>query len=112
MKEKEKEISFIEGEYNTLIEYLTDKYNAVSGQMFGKKCIKVSNKAAVALFKEYIIFKLPKEDVSEALELEGSALWDPSGKGRAMKEWIQLPIEHKSRFKELSVKATRYVVSL
>jgi len=109
MQEIETINSVIEDEYNYLIEYLTDEYNAISGQMFGKKCIKVENKAAVALFKEYIVFKLPKEDVTETLKLNGSALWDPSGKGRAMKEWVQLPIEHKSQFKELSIKSVEYI---
>jgi len=99
----------IEDEYTNLSHYLTDEYSAVAGQMFGKKCIKVGNKAAVALFKEYIVFKLSKEDITETLKLNGGALWDPSGKGRAMKEWVQLPIEHKALFKELSTKSAKYV---
>jgi len=101
--------TLVEDEYNTLVQYLTDEYNAVAGQMFGKKCIKVNNKAAVSLFKEYIVFKLPKEEVAQTLALSNSKLWDPSGKGRDMKEWVQLTIEHKSRFKELSIKAADYV---
>jgi len=101
--------TLIADEYNNLIEYLTNEYNGVSGQMFGKKCIKVNNKAAVALFKEYIVFKLPKEEVVDTLALDGSVLWDPSGKGRPMKEWVQLPIEHKSKFKSLCIKSAEYV---
>jgi len=59
--------------------------------MFGKKCVKVGGKAAVALFKDNLVFKLPANEVQQALSLEGSELWDPSGKGRAMKEWVQIP---------------------
>jgi len=99
----------IEDEYNNLVQYLTNEYSAVAGQMFGKKCIKVNNKAAVALFREYIVFKLPKEDVIQALSLSNSGLWDPSGKGRAMKEWVQITIEHKSHFRVLSIKSAKYV---
>jgi len=109
MKETIETDSLIEEEYNNLIDYLAKEYSGVSGQMFGKKCIKVNNKAAVALFKEYIVFKLPKGDVVEALTLKGSALWDPSGKGRAMKEWVQLPIEHEPQFKSLCIKSAEYV---
>jgi hypothetical protein len=109
MEETKIDNTLIEDEYNNLVHYLESEYNAVAGQMFGKKCIKVNNKAAVSLFKEYIVFKLPKDDVTQTLALSNSKLWDPSGKGRAMKEWVQLTIEHKSRFKELSIKAAEYV---
>ena len=96
-------------EYENLVAYLTENFDATSGQMFGKKCIKIGGKAAVALFKEYLVFKLPKESLEEALSLQGSSLWDPSGKGRAMKEWVQIPMKHRAKFEVYAKSAVEYV---
>ena len=96
-------------EYENLVTYLTDNFDATSGQMFGKRCIKINGKAGVALFKEYLVFKLPKEKLEEVLSLEGSTLWDPSGKGRAMKEWVQIPIIYRAKFKAYAKSAAEYV---
>ena len=77
--------------------------------MFGKKCIKINGKAGVALFKDYLVFKLPEGPHSAAMSLHGSSLWDPSGKGRAMKEWVQIPIEHSAKFEEFAEASANYV---
>ena len=95
--------------YENIVTYLMENFDATSGQMFGKKCIKIGGKAGVALFKEYLVFKLPKKSLEEALSLEGSSLWDPSGKGRAMKEWVQIPLQHRAKFEEYAKSAAEYV---
>lgn len=77
--------------------------------MFGKKCIKVNGKAAVALFNESLVFKLPENSHKHAMSIPGSILWEPSGKGRAMKEWVQVLLKHKSQFTDLSESAANYV---
>ena len=88
---------------------LSLSHQGESGQMFGKQCIKVGGKAAVALFKDNLVFKLPAAEVQQALLLEGSELWDPSGKGRTMKEWVQIPIDHEDKFSRLATLAADYV---
>jgi len=98
-----------EEEYKKLVVVICQRYDATSGQMFGKKCIKIEGKAGIALFKDYIVFKLPKSMLEEALCLEGSSLWDPSGKGRAMKEWVQIPMEHHDTFQTFAAAASEYV---
>jgi len=98
-----------EEEYQNLVVYICKKYDATSGQMFGKQCIKIQGKAGIALFRDCIVFKLPKSILEEALSLEGSSLWDPSGKGRAMKEWVQIPMEHHDTFQTFAAAASEYV---
>ena len=100
-----------EKEFKNLVEHLTSTHNAESGQMFGKKCIKINGKAGVALFKDCLVFKLPEETHSIAISLKGSCLWDPSGKGRAMKEWVQIPVNHSSKFIEFAEASANYVGS-
>lgn len=98
-----------EVEYEKITTYLASTHEGVAGQMFGKKCIKINNKAGVALFKEYLVFKLPEKEHKDAISLAGSELWDPSGKGRSMKEWVQLTMEHKEKFEEFAKASADYV---
>ena len=96
-------------EYKKIVDYLAFTHNGIAGQMFGKKCIKINNKSAVALFKDFLVFKLPEKVHSEAISLTGSDLWDPSGKGRPMKEWVQVTMGHKQRFEEFAKASADYV---
>ena len=59
------------------------------GQIFGKPCIKLGRKTAIAAFRGDLVFKLAHPE--GALALEGAHLWDPSGTGRAMKAWVVVP---------------------
>ncbi len=96
-------------EFEKIIEHIASTHAGVAGQMFGKRCIKINSKAGIALFNECLVFKLPKEAHAEAMDLTGSILWDPSGKGRAMKEWVQITLDHKKRFKEFAKASADYV---
>lgn len=76
---------------------------AAAGQLFGKPCYKRNGKAFVCFFQQQMVFKLPGEAHTAALSLDGARLFDPSGKGRPMKEWVQVPYayhEHWAGFAE------------
>ncbi len=50
-----------------------------------------------------MVFKLPDAAAhAKALALDGSHLFDPSGKGRPFKEWVVVPNAHASRWPELA----------
>ena len=68
--------------------------DADESQMFGKPCFKIYGKAFTSFFQESMVFKLTGESHSEALSLDGAQLFDPSGKGRPMKEWVQVPYDY------------------
>lgn len=78
-------------------------------QMFGKPCFKINKKAFVCFFQDEMVFKLTGDAHTNALKLKGAQLFDPSGKGRAMKEWVQLPYTHKSKWKLYAQEALNYV---
>ncbi|MCB0739092.1 MAG: hypothetical protein KDC92_16400, partial [Bacteroidetes bacterium] len=65
--------------------------------MFGKPCFKINGKAFESFFQEEMVFKLNGQDHSNALSLNGAQLFDPSGKGRAMKEWVQVPTTYSDK---------------
>jgi hypothetical protein len=83
--------------------------DSVQSQMFGKPCFKIGGKAFCSFFQEAMVFKLKGDIHARALALEGSVLFDPSGKGRAMREWVQVPMEHKALWPEFATAACEYV---
>ena len=77
--------------------------------MFGKPCFKIKSKAFICFFQNEMVFKLTGEVHQEALSLKGSQLFDPSGKKRPMKEWVQVPIIHNEKWIQYAKEAMKYV---
>jgi hypothetical protein len=82
---------------------------AEESQMFGKPCFKIKGKAFTCFFQNCMVFKLTGDTHKEALALKGAVLFDPSGKGRAMKEWVQVPFAHSKKWSALAKEAYEYV---
>lgn len=82
---------------------------AVEGQLFGKPCFKIGGKAFICFFESCMVFKLGGDVHSDAIALKDAVLFDPSKKGRPMKEWVQVPFAHKKHWKRLAVAALQYV---
>ena len=85
---------------------------AEESQMFGKPCFKVKGKAFMSLFNNCMVFKLHGDNHADALSLDGAVLFDPSGKGRVMKEWVQLPTAYTAKWPALAKAAFGYVSEL
>ena len=83
--------------------------SAEQSQMFGKPCFKLGNKAFVCFFQECMVFKLPIESNASALSLERAQLFDPSGKNRPMKEWVQVPFDYANKWEQYARLAYDYV---
>jgi hypothetical protein len=79
------------------------------GQLFGKPCFKAYGKAFICFFQDEMVFKLTGTTRTVALALEGSKLFDPSGKNRPMKEWIQVSEKHQDKWPELAAEALKYL---
>jgi hypothetical protein len=83
--------------------------NAEQSQMFGKPCFKINGKAFMSLFENEMVFKLTGSAHAEALSLDGSQQFDPSGKGRPMKEWVQVPFDYADKWPGFAQEAMKYV---
>jgi hypothetical protein len=78
------------------------------GQMMGMPAIKAGGKMIGGFWQDAMVFKLPDPTALEtALTLDGTALFDPSGAGRPMKQWVQVPAAHADRWPELADTALR-----
>lgn len=98
-------------EYEQLVQRFAEAPNIAAGQMFGKPCIKVNGKAFIAQHKESIVFKLSGQSHAKALARPGAILWDPSGKGRPMKEWVAVPASECAIFHTLADASFAYLMS-
>jgi hypothetical protein len=96
-------------EFDKLVRTLSKQRGVTAGQMFGKACLKVNGKAFLAQHLETVVFKLTGESHEKAMALAGAVLWDPSGKGRPMKEWVALSPDHRKHFLALAKAALKYV---
>jgi hypothetical protein len=83
--------------------------DAEQSQMFGKPCFKINKKAFISFFENCMVFKLSGDDHKNALSLDGSHLFDPSGKKRPMKEWVQVPYAYKEKWPVFAKAALGYV---
>lgn len=87
----------------------TKTKDAVQSQMFGKPCFKVNGKAFICFFEDSMVFKLSGDQHKDALSLDGSKLFDPSGKKRPMKEWVQVPFDYADKWKKFAKASFDYV---
>ncbi len=96
--------------YSKIADEFAVKHGSVSGQMFGKPCLKVNKKTYAAFYQNEMVFKLGQQEVNLLKEKYiGSVNWDPSGKSRAMKDWLQVPCEYKEDWIEFAKKALEFV---
>jgi len=96
--------------YEAVVSEMMATSLTTSGKMFGMPCLKNSNgKAFAGYFEGTMVFKLGGASHAEALALPGAKLFDPSERGRPMKEWVMVPFEHSSRWLELARDAFDYV---
>lgn len=97
-----------EARYEEIAADLQATRDAVSGQMFGKRCLKLGGKAFVCLFEEAMVFKLTGAQHAAAIALPGAKLFDPSGRNRPMKEWVQVPFDSAAEWTSLAEQAVQY----
>lgn len=97
-------------EYQKIVDAFT-KEGAEAGTMFGMPCLKIGGKAFAGTYDKALVFKLSGEAHAEALALPKAHLFDPSGAGRPMKEWVVTPELTAQKAKKLAQAAMAYVGS-
>lgn len=95
----------------TYLETLADKLEGVSAsQLFGKPSLKKNNAHFVCGFRDCLVVKIGREAIAEKRgEFEGAVLFDPSGKGRPMKDWLQVPRAYQGEWLALAQQALEWV---
>ncbi len=88
--------------YDRIAEQLVVEAGVKPGQMMGMPTLFSGGKAFAGLFGDAMVFKLDGEAHAAALGLPGARLFDPSGMGRPMKAWVQLPVASASDWPRLA----------
>jgi hypothetical protein len=94
---------------NDMATQFRSQQDVSTGNWFGKPCLKVGGKVFAALWGGDMAFKLAGEAHAEALQVEGAHLFDPRGKGHAMKAWVQIPAAQSSTWHHFARLACEYV---
>ena len=83
------------------------------GKMFGMPVVKINGKAFVGLSDDKMVFKLAEAERLAALKLAGARFFEPM-KGRAMKEWVEVPVSQvlETDLQQLAEAALNYVRDL
>ena len=73
-------------------------------EMFGKPTIKVGVRSVACVYNEGMAFKLGvgTAEHDKALSLPGANVFDPSGTGRAIRDWAWIPTEHRECWLEFA----------
>lgn len=83
--------------------------NAELSQMFGKPCAKFNKKAFLGFYEDEMVFKIGKEAITNLSEkFTNYKNWDPSGKNRPMKDWVQMSNSSKSEWENLANQAFEF----
>lgn len=94
-----------QGEYDRIAARLMMEAGAKSGQMMGMPTLFSAGKAFAGLFGDAMVFKLAGHAHGEARGLPGATLFDPSGRGRPMKDWVQVPLTDAAEWPSLATQA-------
>jgi hypothetical protein len=96
-------------EFDAIATALGGAPTVVSAKMFGMPCLKHGGKAFAGLHQGAMAFKLGPPDHAAALALPGAHLFDPSGMGRPMKEWVAVPAAQSAHWPTLAREALHYL---
>jgi len=97
--------------YDTLAADLATQPHVARAKMFGMPSVKVNGNAFLGYFEGDLICKLTGGERDAALKLKGAKLFDPMG-GRPMKEWVQIPAAHATKWKKFADAAQKFVETL
>jgi hypothetical protein len=93
--------------FDRLAESFVDR-GVVRSQMFGMPVLKVRGKVFAGTFGDAMTFKLGPGDLEKALKARGVEPFEPM-KGRAMREWVLVPVEHSRSWSRLAEQAFAYL---
>ena len=96
-------------EFIKIGQMLSDE-GVVFTKMFGVETIKrETGKPFASFYHDSMVFKLGRDRMPELFEkYPESHLFDPSGKNRPMKDWLQLPAKYSGDWMELAHQAMLY----
>jgi hypothetical protein len=88
--------------YDAIAQSLVAGAGASAAKMMGMPILKKNGKAFAGYGSGSMTFKLRGPAHADALGLPGARLFDPSGMGRPMKEWVEVPASAAGEWERLA----------
>ncbi len=98
--------------YAAVRDSLAAELGATPGQMMGNPMLYLRGKGFAGVWGDAMIFKLEGEPHAEALAMPDARLFDPSGAGRPMKAWVQVPLASSAEWLRLARLAAESLLAL
>ncbi len=76
--------------YREVVEALLSDPRVTEANMFGMPALKVGGKAFAGLWEKQLVVKVGAPRAQELFKTKAGGAFDPSGRGRPMKEWIAI----------------------
>jgi hypothetical protein len=77
--------------YRAVVHELLSDPAVSEGQMMGMPALKIGSKMFGGEFEGDLVLKLGRDRAEELIEAGRASAFDPSGRGRPMKDWARLP---------------------
>jgi hypothetical protein len=92
-----------ETRFDEIVDLLAPR-GVLPGALFGARSLTYDGKAFATFRRERLAVRLGAGSPvhAEALSLEGAEPFDPSGKGRPMKDWVAVPAVHADAWPRLA----------
>jgi hypothetical protein len=101
-----------EGLYNQIADQLARQPGVRLAKMFGMPTVMVNGNSFMGYAGGEMVFKLTGASHAQALAVPGARLFDPSGRGRPMREWVSVPASASDQWTDLADAALAYVATL
>ncbi len=98
--------------FDAIAMQLAKQPGVMRAKMFGMPSVRVNGNAFIGFEKGEMVFKLKGETHARALAAPGAHLFDPSGMGRPMKEWVSIPASASDLWTDLADAALAYAATL
>jgi TfoX/Sxy family transcriptional regulator of competence genes len=76
--------------YRAVVDELKADPDVSEGQMMGMPALKRGSKMFGGLYEDLLVVRIGRERTAELIESGCAAPFDPSGRGRPMKDWALL----------------------
>ncbi|XDD51195.1 DUF773 domain-containing protein [Leptospira sp. WS92.C1] len=92
--------------------FLINHKQVTVGKWFGLESLNLNGKPFAAFFQGELVFKIGAEKIAQILsQYPGAKLFDPSGRDRAMKDWLQIPAGFENDWSQLAESALSFLIS-
>ncbi|AXT85822.1 hypothetical protein C6I20_11900 [Aeromicrobium sp. A1-2] len=92
-----------EARFDEILDELAPR-GVLPGALFGSRSLTYEGGVVASFGRDRLAIKLGADTAAyaEALALTGAQPFDPSGKGRPMKDWVVVPAEHAAEWQRLA----------